>query len=342
MTTLTHDAIVLGRGLAGAVLTEELLQRGLRVHVFDRPRAGQASRAAAGLVNPIVLRRDVPSWRAAELLPLAERFYRAAEERLGVALWHPTDVIKLFPTPKEAEQWDRAMATPESAPFLARRVQPELPAAGIVAPHGYGTVHPAAWSDVPRFLDAQREALLAEALLTERIVAPEEIVHEAAGVRIGAVHARWLIRCEGPFAQVPGLVPVKGETLMVRLPGVRLSHVVHRGVFLLPLGGEHYRIGATFKWNDVWEGPTEQARVHLLRELNAWLPVQAEVMEHHVGVRPASRDRRPIMGRTGANEAVLNGLGARGVLLAPWCAAQVADHLFASALLLPEVDAARF
>jgi glycine/D-amino acid oxidase-like deaminating enzyme len=34
---------------------------------------------------------------------------------------------------------------------------------------------------------------------------------------------------------------------------------------------------------------------------------------------------------------VLNGLGSRGVLLAPWCAAHLADHLFNGAPIDTEV-----
>ena len=48
------DVLILGRGIAGAVLAEVLRQRGLRVHVFDRKRAGNASMVAAGVVNPLV------------------------------------------------------------------------------------------------------------------------------------------------------------------------------------------------------------------------------------------------------------------------------------------------
>jgi glycine oxidase len=69
---------------------------------------------------------------------------------------------------------------------------------------------------------------------------------------------------------------------------------------------------------------------------------RAEVLEQASGVRPTSRDRRPILGRTAPHEAVFNGLGSRGVLLAPWCARHLAAHLFDGAPLDPEVDAARF
>lgn len=72
------------------------------------------------------------------------------------------------------------------------------------------------------------------------------------------------------------------------------------------------------------------------------LPV--EVLDQQAGVRPTARDRRPLLGRRAAmpRQAVFNGLGSRGVLLAPWCAMHLADHLFQGAELDPEVDLARF
>jgi glycine/D-amino acid oxidase-like deaminating enzyme len=114
----------------------------------------------------------------------------------------------------------------------------------------------------------------------------------------------------------------------MRLPGLHTSRMLHRGVFLLPVGEDQYRVGATFKWDDVWDGPTEDARSWLLEKLSLMTPLQPEVRDQWTGVRPTSADRRPIMGRLRAHEAVFNGLGARGVLLAPWCAVHLADHLF--------------
>lgn len=333
----THDALVLGRGIAGAVLAETLLQRGLRVHVFDSKRPGNASMAAAGVVNPVVLKRDVPSWRAAELLPLAEAFYTTLETRLATTFWHPMELVKLFPSKRETAQWERAMQEPGTAPFIDRRPQAEVDAAPLHAHEGHGTVHRSAWVDVPAMLEAQRQRLVQQGMISEEDIAESDIEHSESGVRIGAHSAPWLIRCTGPFASLPGMVPVKGEGITARLPGLRVDRMLHRGVFLLPKGGADYRVGATFKWELVWEGPTGEARNWLLEKLGKLTPVQAEVLDHWAGVRPTSADRRPIMGKLSAHEAVLNGLGARGVLLAPWCAAHLADHLFAGKALEDEV-----
>ncbi len=61
---MTHDVIIIGQGLAGTVLSETLADAGLRPLIFDVPLNGRASVVATGVVNPIVLRRTVPSWRS--------------------------------------------------------------------------------------------------------------------------------------------------------------------------------------------------------------------------------------------------------------------------------------
>jgi len=338
----THDALILGRGMAGAVLAETLRQRGMQVHVFDHKRPGNASMAAAGVVNPVVLKRDVPSWRAQELLPLAEAFYTGLEQRLGARFWHPVELVKLFATEHDARQWEKALADPVTGTFLDRRPQPEVDAAPVHAAHGHGTVHRAAWLDVPAMLEAQRAMLLAEQALSEEDIPEAAIQHLPEGVRIGERSAPWLLRCTGPFAALGGLVPVKGEGLTLRLPGLPRHCMLHKGVFALPVGEDLHRVGATFAWEQVWEGATDHTRAWLMDKLNKLTPVEAEVMDQWAGVRPTSADRRPIMGAIAPHEAVLNGLGARGVLLAPWCAAHLADHLFAGQSLDPEVDGARF
>lgn len=337
MSTGGVDVVVLGRGIAGAVLTETLRRAGHSVHVFDQKQEGNASMAAGGVVNPLVLRRDIPSWRAAEFLPVADALYTTWQKRLGVACWHHLPMVKVFPTAKEMDQWRRSMAAPESALFATQLPEPELDEGPFHAPHGYGTVRGSAWLDVPTVLAAQRAELLAEGALSEELVEEKDITAGTDGVRVGAVNARWLVRCQGPFASARGMVPVKGETLVVRIPGLLLTRMVHRGVFILPLGQDRYRVGATFQWTEVFSGPTDKARTWLLERLADLVDAPVEVLSHTAGVRPAARDRRPLLGITGPGEALFNGLGSRGVLLAPWCAEQLVAHLFIGTPLDPEV-----
>ena len=340
--SFTHDVLIIGQGLAGAVLSETLALQGKRVCVFDRPQAGRSSVVAAGMVKPIVLRLTIPSWRASEMLAIAGAFYRELEMRYDTTFWHPLTLAAIFPTAQEAGIWQLRTKDPEIAPFLERESTADVALESLPRPYGHGVVKRCGWLDVQGFLDQHRARWSKAGDLVETSVAPSDHIPVPGGVRIHERSAPVVVYCEGPFSAYPGLVPVRGEGLTVRVPGLDLQCAVHRGVFLLPIGDQTYRVGATFAWDDVWSGPTTEARHYLTDRLERLLERPFEVVDHWAGVRPTSRDRRPIIGRIGAYEAVFNGLGSRGVLLAPWSAQHLTDHLFKAAPLDAEVDPVRF
>lgn len=324
------------------MLSETLAQRGKRVMVFDAPLPGRASHVAAGLVNPVSLRRTVLTWRASEMLAIAGAFYRDLGLQYDTVFWHPTPLAVLFPTAQEAGIWQLRMKDPDMMRFLRLDTSADPALDELPQPYGRGIVDRCARVDVARMLNAYRGQALASGELEERHVVASDIEHTTDGVAVHGRTAPLLVHCGGPFAQVDGLVQVKGEGLTVRISDLHLGKVIHRGVFMLPMGEDVYRVGATFAWNDVWSGPTEEARRSLLDRLERLVGREVEVLDHWCGVRPASKDRRPILGRIGRHEVVFNGLGSRGVVLAPWCAQHLCAHLFEGAAMDPVVDPARF
>ena len=52
-----------------------------------------------------------------------------------------------------------------------------------------------------------------------------------------------------------------------------------------------------------------------------------EVIDHECGVRPILRQSQPVAGRIKEDVWVLNGLGSKGSLNAPWAARQLVDAL---------------
>jgi len=338
----THDVIIIGQGLAGTVLSITLQQRGKRVVVFDVPRAGRASEVAAGLVNPVALRRTVLTWRASEMLAIAGAFYRDLGLEYDQPFWHPMPLVAIFPTAQEAGIWQLRTKDPETARFVRMDTAAHQVLDALPQPYGRGVIDRCAWVDVKGMLIAHRAILSAEGSLREVRVDAADIMRYADGMGVQDCSAPVLVHCGGPFASVPGLVPVKGEGLTVRIPGLDLDRILHRGVFLLPVGDEVYRVGATFAWDDVWSGPSEEARRYLLDRTERLVEREVEVLDHWCGVRPASKDRRPVLGGIGPHELVFNGLGSRGVALAPWCAQHLCDHVFDGKALDEEVRVERF
>ncbi|MBP6574269.1 MAG: FAD-dependent oxidoreductase [Flavobacteriales bacterium] len=347
----THDVIIIGRGIAGVVLSETLHAMGKRVAVFDVPKSNAASPVAAGIVNPVAMRRIIASWRAAEMLDLAEPFYRSLEHEYGEALWHPLPLGRLFANEREAQEWPQRMRDPEVGSFLSEGALPGFDAGKFNAPHGYGVVKRCAWLDVEVMREAHRSKWTAMNALIEREVLPTDVLTTDDGVEVFDCSAPWIVWCNGPFAALPGLVPTRGEVMSLHLPELDIEAMVHRNGFLLPVGNNNYKLGSTFAWSDVWSGPTESGREELVRKLNGLLghvgspPLstgEGSGVRQVSGVRPASRDRRPILGQVAPHQAVFNGLGSRGVLLTPWCAQHLVAHLFDAVPLDAEVNAARF
>ena len=68
-----------------------------------------------------------------------------------------------------------------------------------------------------------------------------------------------------------------------------------------------------------------------------------EVIEHYAGVRPTVKDRRPLVGTHPLHNTihVLNGLGTRGVMLAPAMATSLFNNIENNIPLDPMIDIKR-
>ena len=68
------------------------------------------------------------------------------------------------------------------------------------------------------------------------------------------------------------------------------------------------------------------------------------IIDHSAGIRPTVKDRRPLVGIHSEHKqlAVLNGLGTRGVMMAPSMAKQLYGFLEEEIGLDPEINCDRF
>ena len=121
------------------------------------------------------------------------------------------------------------------------------------------------------------------------------------------------------------------------------DRVIKSSVFIIPLGGDLYRVGATYKWKDKPNAPTEESRAELLEKLERFLNCKYELIDHVAGIRPTTADRRPLVGQHPEHKTlyVLNGLGSRGVMIAPYASQQLYNYIEHQEILDPEMDIQR-
>ena len=127
-------------------------------------------------------------------------------------------------------------------------------------------------------------------------------------------------------------------------PELDLDVIINTSVFILPLSDSIYKVGATYHWNDKTNTPTEEGKQELLDKIKEILTCDFEIIEHFAGVRPTVNDRRPLIGTHNQhkNIHILNGLGTRGVMLAPSMALDLYNCIENGKPLDKTIDIARY
>ena len=149
---------------------------------------------------------------------------------------------------------------------------------------------------------------------------------------------------ENPFFNHLPLKEAKGELVIIHAPELKINFVLKSSVFLIPIGDDKYIVGATYNWKDKTNDITQEARVELLNKLKTFLKCNYDVVNQVAGIRPTVIDRRPLVGvhKKHRNIFVLNGLGTRGVMIAPYIAKQLYDLIENGEPLEVEINITRF
>jgi glycine/D-amino acid oxidase-like deaminating enzyme len=344
------DILVVGQGLAGSALAVAAALAGLDSAIADpAPEPGfSASRIAAGLITPLTGKKINPGWRIEEWLPIAREFYASAATRFGKDFFHTTEIHRWF-TGEEEYRAFQARLDEERIRRWFGGLLPPLP--GLKTPHGGFRMTGGGWLDVPTWLDAIRSDHIRRDRWLSRSVTEDDLETEGAWVRVGDLRARHVIFCTGLAAAgnhrfFPDLPfrPAGGEVLEIRGVNPTPGAVWNRaGKWVAPrpdgtsLAGATYAFGAT-----EWE-PTAAGRAELLSFLSDLGIGEPEVVGHRAGVRPILHQSRPVAGFSPENPRVgiLNGLGSKGVLTAPWAASELIAHIRDGKPLDPELDPAR-
>ncbi|WP_117884790.1 NAD(P)/FAD-dependent oxidoreductase [Aureibaculum luteum] len=342
------DYIIVGLGLAGLAFAEEL-ERNDKSYIIYEDYSQNSSRVAGGVYNPVILKRFTPVWDAFDQLNIAIPFYAALEQKLNIQIDYPLDIYRIFTSVEEQNNWFNAC----DKPFFENYMIPKIIKnnnQGINAPFGLGSVTNTGKIDTKALLDAYIDYLQKRDLIVNEGFEYSKVIFNEDHVKYKTITAKKIVFCEGygvvknPFFKDIPLKEAKGELLTIHSPNLNINYIIKSSVFIMPLGNDTYKVGATFNWTDKTLNPTEEAKDELENKLKKIINVPYKVIDQKAGIRPTVKDRRPIIGTHPNNPqlAILNGLGTRGVMLAPKMAKQLYNHLENDEQLSKEVDISRF
>lgn len=327
------DYLIIGAGLAGISFAETVLQNNKTIMVMDN-HSQNSSVVAAGLYNPVILKRFSQVSQAQEQLFLANEFYGAIENKLHIKVNHKLPILRKFFSVEEQNNWFAASDKPNLAPFLSLDLVSKK-YQGIYSPFGYGEVLQTGYVDTVALLEGYKKYLTAYNQYRDHSFDYTALVINDDCIQYKDLQAKQIIFAEGfgmhsnPYFRHLPLDGTKGELLIIKAPELDLDVILNTSVFILPLGNHLFKVGATYNWEDKTSVPTEEGKAELLERINEILDCDFEVISHFAGVRPTVKDRRPLVGTHPDYNRVhlLNGLGTRGVMLGPAMAKALFDKI---------------
>jgi len=345
MTLKDRTYIIVGGGLAGISVAIQLIRVGAKVILFDK-NENYSSVVAAGIINPIVFRRMTKSWRVDEFLPYLKTFYSELETETNSKFLHQLPMRRLFSSIQERDFWLEKQEKESFMSYLNVVTENDMKYSVSKNEFGSGRLTDAHFVDVKPFIENCKSWITEKAKVNR-----EEFDYS----QLTKSHYKDLffddiIFCEGfenknnPwFGELP-LDQTKGQTLTIRSKELPSDVSLNRKCFVLPLKKGQFKIGSTYEWHNPTTHISDEAKADILEHLAYITDEKVEVLSQEAGVRPTTRDRRPLIGThpEHTNYHIFNGLGAKGYMICPLLSHEFIGYLAQEVTLSKEVDVKRY
>ena len=342
------DVIVVGQGIAGTLLAHDLIEARQSVAIIDVNLKASATRVAAGLINPIGMKRCIPSHNAHQYFPKAIERYREIEQKLNTNFLELKSILRLFANQKVKHDWQIKFSNTNMDRYISRFFESNTHPF-LNDNDGSAEVYPSAHIDLPTFLYKSREYFKSECMLLEERFDFSQFDPNKGTYK--SLQSDRVIFCEGfrvkdnPYFKSLPLSPTKGEVMMIHIPSLEyFDKIISKGVYILPLGNHLYVVGATYNHTDLTDELTNEGQSSLRDKISDILSVKYEVISSFAGVRPTVKDRKPLIGLHPNYDkiGVFNGLGTRGALQGPSLSAEFSAVLVANQKSCKIIDNQRF
>ena len=357
------DCIIVGQGIAGTLLSFELLEAGLSVLVFNAPNRQSASLVASGVINPVTGRRVVTTWQIEQLLPLATQSYQRISDYLQLPpVARSIEVLSIHGNEQMRQAYEKRVE--EGSAYINRFETGKIQGYIKKLSNEAHVISPALLIDLQTLLPAFNAHLRKQDQLIERTFDWSQLQRIKKGkgkatedhkdeethlIYTGTevpIKAKWVIATDGvagalnPYFKTLHFRYNKGEALIISAPDLPRDYIYKLSYSIVPWGDKDlFWVGSTYQWAFEDQNPTDSFKEAVMNFLDEVLEVPYSVQDHLASIRPASVNRRPFAGfcAPGSHIGLLNGLGTKGCSLAPLLATAWKEHLIKGTPFMEEV-----
>lgn len=339
--------IIVGGGLSGICLAHELEKHAIPFKIIDE-NINHSSKVAAGMINPMTFRRMIKTWKGDELIPVLQSFYPSIEKKIGERFFFPIKLRRAFASAHEHELWMERLVDSKYTDYVNAPESKANTPSYLKNTFGNAFINTPGYVDVKRFMHYNHEYFLQNKKL-EYASFDFALLDIKNKTYRGQPYSH-LIFAEGyrgennPYFGYLPFKNAKGEVLTINSEEVNKNEILNRKCFILPTENDNFKLGSTYTWNTEDPSPTEKAKKELIENYNGLSSAAFEITAHEAGIRPATADRRPMIGEHPEHKGlfIFNGLGAKGYMIAPFFAIEFINFLTGKGELNQEVNIKRF
>jgi glycine/D-amino acid oxidase-like deaminating enzyme len=330
---MNKPILIIGHGLAGCTLGLTCLKRQIPFQMIGYAQSGEASIVSSGLIAPVTGRRYVKAWQIDDFIAKALDFYRWSESLVGETYFFPVEIVRFLSNDEARKAWNKRMLDAEYAAYISNckyDILDEFQKPYGILTGGYRLDTPGWIGAVRNLLQTRGFLKIHSSLLDVHSTLENSIIYATGAIDPSLAH---------------GIIPNKGEALIVSMPEWKYPQIIKDEVYVIPLQKRGtYWVGSYYIPGETNPMPSTLGREQLLGSIRKMYKGSLEVLSHMAGIRPTVDDRRPIVGPfpNRPNEYLFNGMGTKGTSLAPFWAEQLLSHILNDLPLPKEVLPARY
>ena len=327
-----YDYVIIGQGVAGSAMAWKLYFKKKSFIILDSEIKNSASNAALGIYNPITGRRKALTWNVIKLFKNLEDFYKRVENYIGTKILFKKKIYRPFKDHSDFNDWSVRLSNKKFHSFIKELNNDMV----ITGKSGY--------VDVRKYINETRKYFKTRDRYIKYKLNDKDLSVVNNKIKLKEFDSNNVIMCLGInqkkikcFDDLE-IKEVSGSSILTE-SNISMNHILNKKISIINSSKNTYHIGSTYH-----NGSENTGYNKIIDQAENILNEKLKLKEVLFGIRSASKDRRPIVGRHHniSNLFLINGLGSKGVSQSPYSAKQLLDYIENNKELDREINIKRF
>jgi len=337
------DYIVIGQGIAGTTIAWWLHLNKKTFYILNDEKKNTSSAAALGIYNPITGRNSVKTWNAETLFKELEKFYSKVEKKINKKILYKKNIYRPYKNIKEANLWNEKMSNSKYENCIKSEVNNKK-INGLCNELGGIITSKSGYINVNKYISESKKYFISLGRYKKYKLNNKKILIKNNKIKIKNWKANNIIMCIGIdetknklFSYLP-FKHVTGSSMIIKTK-LKINNIINKGISIIPLKNNLKNVGSTYGNETNNNGLQE-----LIGKLSKLLKIKYTIIKKKFGIRPATIDRRPFVGKHPIfdNLYILNGLGSKGISLAPFCSKELFNSIEQKSKINFEINVKRY